>query len=296
MTLIEANAPNVSRSPYKTVGEAPIKMVSKTFGSTTQDSIISSLPQYQFGQLCGFFIGDGYVTKDGTKSKIYFRLKKGRKIQYLSDAVAALNGDCESSDDLTYRVSLPSIAGLVSLFSKLFLNEGGFKTINRSIFTCNQQFVDGLFDGLKNSDGSVKRNTWVYGTSSVELKDRLIELGALFGYALTVSYIKTPDNDNQNIAYVLNVQTKDAILCNDSRKANRVKITQEIGTYYCVNIDGNVLITRRNGKIVLSGNCSPAEHVAQCLDSDEFVGNFRGFKQFRYTFADQNLSDPRIKP
>ena len=41
---------------------------------------------------------------------------------------------------------------------------------------------------------------------------------------------------------------------------------------------------------------SPTEHVAQCLDSDEFVGNFRGFKQFRYTFADQNLSDPRIKP
>lgn len=39
---------------------------------------------------------------------------------------------------------------------------------------------------------------------------------------------------------------------------------------------------------------SPAEHVAQALDSSEFVGNFRGFKQYRYFFLDQNLKDLRV--
>lgn len=39
---------------------------------------------------------------------------------------------------------------------------------------------------------------------------------------------------------------------------------------------------------------SPTEHVAQCLDTDTFVGNFRGWKQYRYTFADQSLSDSRV--
>lgn len=40
---------------------------------------------------------------------------------------------------------------------------------------------------------------------------------------------------------------------------------------------------------------SPTEHVAQCLDSEERVGNFRGWKQYRHTFPDENLRDPRVK-
>ncbi len=39
---------------------------------------------------------------------------------------------------------------------------------------------------------------------------------------------------------------------------------------------------------------SPCEHVAQATDNSDFIGNFRGFKQFRYTFSDQNLTDPRV--
>lgn len=40
---------------------------------------------------------------------------------------------------------------------------------------------------------------------------------------------------------------------------------------------------------------SPTEHVAQAQDNDSFIGNFRGFKQYRYTFPDQNLTDSRVK-
>lgn len=40
---------------------------------------------------------------------------------------------------------------------------------------------------------------------------------------------------------------------------------------------------------------SPTEHVAQALDDDKFIANFRGFKQYRYFFDDQNLSEPRVK-
>ncbi len=39
---------------------------------------------------------------------------------------------------------------------------------------------------------------------------------------------------------------------------------------------------------------SPAEHVAQATNDDKFIGNFRGFKQYRYFFDDQNLKDDRI--
>lgn len=40
---------------------------------------------------------------------------------------------------------------------------------------------------------------------------------------------------------------------------------------------------------------SPAEHVAQAMDEDAYIGNFRGFKQYRKFFRDENLEDKRIK-
>lgn len=40
---------------------------------------------------------------------------------------------------------------------------------------------------------------------------------------------------------------------------------------------------------------SPTEHVAQATDNDTFIANFRGFKQYRYFFLDQNLKDDRVK-
>lgn len=41
---------------------------------------------------------------------------------------------------------------------------------------------------------------------------------------------------------------------------------------------------------------SPTEHVAVAIDSDEFLGNYKGWKQYRKFFNDENLTDPRIKP
>lgn len=40
---------------------------------------------------------------------------------------------------------------------------------------------------------------------------------------------------------------------------------------------------------------SPTEHVAQATDDDKFIANFRGWRQYRYFFLDQNLSDSRVK-
>ncbi len=39
---------------------------------------------------------------------------------------------------------------------------------------------------------------------------------------------------------------------------------------------------------------SPTEHVAQAIDGSEFIGNFRGWRQYRKFFQDENLSDGRV--
>lgn len=40
---------------------------------------------------------------------------------------------------------------------------------------------------------------------------------------------------------------------------------------------------------------SPAEHVAQAVNDDIFIGNFRGWRQYRKFFEGENLSDSRVK-
>lgn len=40
---------------------------------------------------------------------------------------------------------------------------------------------------------------------------------------------------------------------------------------------------------------SPTEHVASALSTDEWCGNFKGFKQFRKYFTEENLTDARVK-
>lgn len=39
---------------------------------------------------------------------------------------------------------------------------------------------------------------------------------------------------------------------------------------------------------------SPTEHAAQAIEEDKNIGNFKGFKQYRYFFHDQNLTDSRV--
>jgi thymidylate synthase ThyX len=39
---------------------------------------------------------------------------------------------------------------------------------------------------------------------------------------------------------------------------------------------------------------SPTEHVAEAQDNSDFIGNFKGFKQYRKFFHDENLTDHRI--
>ena len=39
---------------------------------------------------------------------------------------------------------------------------------------------------------------------------------------------------------------------------------------------------------------SPTEHVAQAMNDDNPCGNFKGFKQYRYFFQDQDLQDSRV--
>ena len=140
-------------------------------------------------------------------------------------------------------------------------------------------FLYGLFDGLKYSDGSIKRNTWVYDTSSKILHDRILDLCPLVGLTgySNPSYPLQETNENQNTHYRISFTTNNHILVNDKRTStSKVEIQNYNGMVYCVEIPQHGIIVRRNGKTIITHNCSPFEHCARAMTVEEYSSFIKG--------------------
>jgi hypothetical protein len=292
--LIKANTPTTaSKSNYKTVGETSMKMVSSSSGTNSEnDPEILGLSGPSLGALCGFFIGDGYA---GTH-QISFHLRKDRKINYLENLCIENSIPLERGNDNNFKLQIPDIG---RVFRNLFYTFEGKKTFPLEFLLASQEFISAFLEGLFNSDGSKKRKTWVYSTSSRELADRILILGAISGNPFTESYISSKGN------IILNSSSKNYILVNDPRKS-RVKIINYEGLVHCASVSGKVLIVRRKGKIILSGNSSPLEHQAtpdvlrwqhpdlkdsQEWENPEQSGNLGfGWRQFRKMLPNEEVA------
>jgi|GEM_PF-333417 len=259
--LFRANEHNSSKAKYKTAGESSMKMLR----SAKQSEHFIGTEWSAYLKLVGFFLGDGSLAGD---KSIRFHLKKKRKIEYLKAIAKDANLQLYNTGD-HYRVEGSTLKGY---FSKFY--NAGSKVLPGDVWqTLNSSEIACIFDGLKNSDGSIKRNTWVYSTTSEQLKDTLEIIGALHGYSITVSKTIREDDKHKNI-FRLNISSKNYILVNDSRNSTSVEIIDvEDEPVYCANTGNNVLVVRRNGKIILSGNCSPCEHQA-CVLGDKDKGFF----------------------
>jgi hypothetical protein len=204
-----------------------------------------------FARLVGFFIGDGYAYSS-SKNSIYFHLKRDRKVKYLVDTCNKLGLYMYINEkNNSYRVSSP---GIGTFFSDTCYSDRD-KVIPHMFFNAKQEEVDGLLDGLKNSDGSIKRNTWVYDTTSEKLANQLQALGFIYGYSFSIN---SPDD----YLYRLNLNSYLDVHINDSRTTTKFTDVGYNGKIYCVSVStGLVCVRRGNGLPVLCGN-SPFEHLA----------------------------------
>jgi thymidylate synthase ThyX len=269
--LFAANTPwaSSSRSENSVWGESPLKMLKSAKPNYVGlDEIkIEDISLYK---LYGFFIGDGSFPSDGSVNCIRFHIKKKRKKEYLNTILKVLleNGIVQDVKYYGNHINV-KIEGAKKTFSK-FYNKDRKKTFSFKEFAVlPSELFESFLDGLKNSDGSVSDDSWTYSTSSKELKDNIINLCTLHGTPVTISNTVEHDNPNHNTNWVLSLWKKDYILVNDSRSQQSFNRYSSESVVYCANTGGNVLVVRRNGKIILSGNCSPAEHCAMCYNSFE---------------------------
>lgn len=206
-------------------------------------------------KLYGFFIGDGYST--GRGNFIQFHLKKKRKIQYLKQICEECGLKIEEKVNNKYNVYTDP-----KIFKELFYNEGNEKTFPLSFLTMNKESFEYFFEGLINSDGSVRKSGLEYFTTSVELKERLSALFSINNVNHTIT-CKKSNNENWKDYYIFNISNNrnKYPIFNDSRTNNSPVEINYNDMVYCAEVSTGLLVVRRNDKVCLCGNCSPIEHI-----------------------------------
>ena len=235
-----------TRSPKDFMFECPFKLPTAPVPSS------EGLELDPLGQLIGMYIGDG--CKD--KRQMRFHFKKTRKVQYLQNILNKLGLDYTVKQGCKIKETV-RIAVRANPLLEVIFQTCGTSSSTKRIGVWDINLYPSIFDGLKNSDGSVTGKTWSYSTTSEELNQDFLSYAPLAG--LTAS-----SNKMQKGTYKIMIKTTNFGLINDSRMIQtKVKVLNVVDEpIYCLTMPSGALITRRNGKTLVTGNSSPAEHIA----------------------------------
>lgn len=213
---------------------------------------------YDEGALVGFLLGDGFQPmKFNNPRTVYVRLKVERKIAYLREILNRMGVEYRCITDkhgvtvftIDYQIKL--YKGSDKFFSLESAIEKGFS------------FCKGLYDGLLNSDGSVKRNTYTFSSSSEALVELFCGVATVCGFNPIMNAPRHMENPNHNTNYRVMIQTRDTFTVNNGKTGGEKEFIKEDykGYVACVTVPTGMLLVRRNGKQMVCGN-TPFAHTA----------------------------------
>lgn len=230
--------------PYMALTKNVMSSTRKYVKAAKYDS--QGIPLPCSAQLLGFFLGDGHST--GTQTR--FHLKRPRKISYLTSIYPTVR----KGKNNQYLIESPSLA---KFFREKCYTTDNQKTMPNGFMEMSPEQREGLLDGLKNSDGSLKRNTWVYDTSSKYLADQIQAIGHTFNLVVSVNLRASLDHYTHNYAARLNFSNRLMPEVGTSQKGRSNTTTEGVIVepiqYYGLQCpEANVLFIRRNNKVVLA--------------------------------------------
>jgi thymidylate synthase (FAD) len=203
-------------------------------------------------RLYGFFVGDGSA-RDSYRNAITFNVRKQRKVDFLQEICIEEGLEFEQRPSKVCLVREPDIAQVC----QMFYNEAGEKQIPLEFQYMNQEDSAAFLDGLRASDGSEKRGTWQFSTS-VRAVAEAVQLIAL--HAGCAAHVHENAAGMWNVMFLSRMHSP--VVNQGKRQTSWVPYT---GRVYCAETSTGILVVRRNGKIVLSGN-SPFESAVLCFE------------------------------
>lgn len=262
--------------------------------------------------LLGFTIGDGHMSGPGSET-IRFRLRRERKISWLMSLCGRLQSlgfslENNSNDD-RYTVRLPATKMIRHLFGGIY-DDDGEKQIPHaeSVLTgASRSGLDGLFEGLMQSDGHCGRTGDSFDTTSPHLPGQFQQLCLHIGLAANVCYTYGPDQRSGSFG------TKPLTRLSVIRRCHHPEVNKWSGAdgstrwidgwqgeVFCAEVPNGTLYVRRNGIPVWSGN-SVLEHAVWNL---VFTGVSRtlthelvrhragfGFSQLSQRYVDESVAE-----
>ncbi len=223
-------------------------------------------------EFIGFFIGDGSARGSRTNG-VTFHLVKDREISFLTDCVQRLGWPLhENKAAEGKRRFVVSAPGIGTQFEKMFYWSDNKKHLPDWCLLLDRDDAAALLNGMRHSDGSEKRGAWVYYTGSARLAEQTQILGLHAGDACSIS--RTDNIPTKDPEFGLNLSdalTKDydpmyrVMFLSRMREPvinqgkQQTSMVPYDGMVYCAKTRTGILVVRRNGKIVLSGNTTPFE-------------------------------------
>lgn len=200
-----------------------------------------------FAKLLGFFIGDGHSATNNTLS---FHIRKSREINFIK----SLSYQLKENKNNKFCITEP---GLGKWFKDNCYTQSGEKKLPDDFLSYSTEDFHNILEGLKNSDGTKKRNTFVYYTTSTTLKNQLLALAAVNNSAFSLSTTH-PKNEKWSTLYRLNFTNRIRPEVALSQKNRGNTYTESWvpyrGKVYCVTVSTGAIIVKRNDKVSVSGN------------------------------------------
>lgn len=214
-------------------------------------------------KIAGFFFGDGCRSQSKNPGCLRFRLRRARKIAYLKGCgfpVDEMKGD---------RFTLRNLSVSQWVY-KHFQSENG-KNVPAFIMSLPRGLFEAFADGLKNSDGTVKRNTWSFDSVEKKSLDIIQAAFHLNGQAASLG-LNNPNegelHENHNPCWRLHVSSFEPYARAEVNQKGRTRGVEKLITYggnvYCASVSTGALLVRRNNKPVVCGNC--LEHPSIVLN------------------------------
>lgn len=203
---------------------------------------------YWNGKLVGFYLGDGFLY---SAQQCAFRFKKNRKILAVKEILSELNIEFreqqQAGDVILIKFSCRHIPPYLwdKKAATKYYSGAGFDS---------KKYLQGLLDGLLQSDGHKHRSAYQYTSISTQLLQDVANVATLLGHSVTFH------RDGKSISLK---SRSTAPRINDIRLGtkNKPKIIDYHGTIYCATVSTGKLFVRRKGKQLISGN-SPFEHCS----------------------------------
>jgi hypothetical protein len=216
--------------------------------------------QDYYYQLLGFSFADGtFVLRDDTKSavdeyhnsRVQFHFRKERKIKYLSSILEKLNYSyniCRQKDGTSFiRIYSKLGREICSFFS-------GKKEIPTSLLSMTENQIKNFIYGYLQGDGSkIEKSTYSCNTISKKSADIMCAAARMVGYSSYISerqIFGNYKNSTQQYNFFISMNNKNL---SKVTEVNKISYSDFV---YCVAVDNENFLTRRNGKISITGNCN----------------------------------------